>query len=225
MFQSSAVIQADFDRLAGLAEETWNHNSHYHPYLLRHVPSPCAQALDIGCGTGTFTRLLAGRADQVVGIDLSPNMIRVAQAHPAHPPNVRYQVADVLATDLPTETFDCIVSIATLHHLPLETMLLKMKAALTVGGVLLVLDLFQGDGYKDLRNVLAVPTSVMLRLIKRHRLRESRAVRAAWAIHGRHDHYLTLRDTRRTCAAILPGAVVTQHLLWRYSIVWTKPVQ
>lgn len=223
MTHLSDIIQADFDRLAERSDDTWNHNSHYHSFLLRHVPTPCAQALDIGCGTGHFTRLLAGRADHVLGIDLSPDMIRVASERSAFLSNVRYQVADVMSYDLPAETFDCIVSMATLHHLPLETILVKMKTALKVGGTLLVLDLFQAEGYADMfSSLLAVPTSLMLRLVKCQRLRESRETHAAWAAHSQHDSYLTLRDIRRVCASVLPGSSVKKHLLWRYSIIWHK---
>jgi SAM-dependent methyltransferase len=173
-----ALIQADFDRLAEFSDEAWSHNNHYHPFLLRHVPVVCDQALDVGCGTGVFTRLLAARAGQVLGIDLSPNMIRIAQERSSHLANVHYQVADVLAYDLPAETFDCIASIATLHHLPLESTLLKLKAALKVGGTLLALDLFRAEGLADrLGNLWAFPTSLTLRLLKCHRLWPSRAAR------------------------------------------------
>ena len=41
------------------------------------------------------------------------------------------------------DSFDCIASIATLHHLPVREIFLKMKAALKPGGVLLILDLFE----------------------------------------------------------------------------------
>ena len=50
-------------------------------------------------------------------------------------------------------------------------------------------------------------------------------LRAAWDEHGRHDSYLTLSEIRKTCADILPGASVTRHLLWRYSLVWKKEKQ
>lgn len=225
MEHSKEIIRADFDRLAEWYDEDWNHNSHYHAFLLRQVPARCSAALDIGCGTGGFTRLLAGRADEVLGIDLSPNMIHIAQQHSVQFPNVRYQVMDVLTADFASEAFDCIVSIATLHHLPLDTTLLKMKAALKVGGTLLVLDLFRGEGYADMfSSLLAIPASLILRLIKLRRMRASRQARAAWAIHGQHDAYLTLQEIRRIASPILPGVTMCRHLLWRYSMIWHKPV-
>jgi len=219
-----AEIQADFDRIALFSNDEWNHNSHYHAFLLKHVPTRCIEALEIGCGTGAFARLLAQRAEQVLALDLAPQMIRVARDRTKHLANIEFQVADAMTWQFPAERFDCIVSIATLHHLPLGEMLGKMKRSLTPNGVLLVLDLFRGEGLSNvLASMLAMPAAATLTLIKRGRLREPAKVRAAWAAHGRHDSYLSLSEIRGTCDSILPGAVVTRHLLWRYSIVWRKP--
>lgn len=49
----------------------WDHNSHYHRYLLNQLPSTIARALDIGCGYGEFAAHLAQRAAQVDVIDVS----------------------------------------------------------------------------------------------------------------------------------------------------------
>jgi hypothetical protein len=125
--------------------------------------------------------------------------------------------------DLSIEEYDCIASITTLHHLPLGDMLQKMKAALRIGGVLLALDLYDAAGVSDLVLALpGVPASAVLRLLKTRRLRSSRELREAWAEHSRHDTYLTLPEIRETCESILPGARVRRHVLWRYSVTWTK---
>ncbi len=196
------TIRSDFDRLALLETRGWNHNSHYHPYLLRHVPPGCRDSLDIGCGSGEFTRLLAQRSQRVVGLDLSPQMIRLAQERSSEWPNIEYHEADALAWDLPAGGFDCIASIATLHHLPLDAVLAKAKAALRPNGVLLVLDLYRGEGWRDwLAYTPAFVASITLRLARTGRLREPPEVRAAWAEHGRHDTYLPLSHVRRTCDA------------------------
>ncbi len=221
---SSEKIQADFDRLAVLSTEGWDHNGHYHSFLLRHAPARCDQALEIGCGTGGFSRLLAQRSQHIVALDLSPQMIRLARERSTHASNIDYQVADVLKYDLPSNQFDCIVSIATLHHLPFEMMLDQLKGALKAGGALLILDLCKGDSLTDLLlNIPAIPWNLALTLWKQHRLRPPREVRAPWDEHGRTDVYLTLSQVRHGCKTILPGAMITRHLLWRYSIVWTKP--
>jgi SAM-dependent methyltransferase len=222
----ASAIQADFDRLALLSQEQWDHNAHYHGFLLQQVPAGCGEALDIGCGTGTFARLLAGRAQHVLGLDLSPQMIRVARERAACLANVEFQVADVRQWRWPAARFDCVATIATMHHLPLAEMLARMQAALRPGGVLLVLDLFRGQGLADLvPGAAALPVSILLRLLHTGRLRQTRAVREAWAAHAPHDSYQTLAEIRRVCAEVLPGAQVHRHLLWRYSIVWRAAVR
>src|SRR5215207_1101232 len=213
MAEAMSDVRADFDRIALLSGEEWDHNSHYHDFLARHIPGPCREALDIGCGTGAFSRLLATSAERVLALDLSPNMIRLAGERSARFPNIDFRVADVTALELPAERFDCIATIATLHHLPAEEVLPKLKGALKPGGVLLVLDLFQAEGLSDaVAGALAVPLSLGLRLLRRGRLRPPRAVRRAWEEHGRHDTYLTLTRVRELCAGLLPGARVTRHL-------------
>ena len=226
-----SVVQADFDRLALLDAEGWTQNNHYHNFLLRHVPKGCANALEVGCGTGAFARRLAERARHVTALDLSPEMIRVARSRSAEFANIEFHVADAVAWELPAAHFDCIANIATLHHLPLREMLLKLKAALKPGGVLMVLDLFEPErnlltaaGLVDNSlNLVAMGVSVSLRLIHNGRLKPPREVRAAWAAHEQHDTYPTMSEIRTLCAEVLPGAEIRKHLLWRYSIVWQKP--
>lgn len=220
----AAIIQADFDRLARYDTDAWSHNSHYHDFLLHQLPVPCAAALEIGCGTGGLARQLAARAGHVLALDLSPAMIQIAQARSAGYTNIDYRVTDVLSWDWPAEHFAGIISVATLHHLPLAEILPRLRAALRPGGVLAVLDLFSSAGPRDrLLDALALPVSDALSLLKNGRLRESPDVRAAWDAHGQHDAYLTLAEIRRACAGILPGARVRRHLFWRYSLVWHKP--
>ena len=222
-----STIQQDFDRIAlvsAVSADGGLQNDHYHNFLLRHLPSNRQNVLEIGCGTGAFARQLAQRSQHVLALDLSPEMIRIARERSAKFPNIEFQLADVRDRPFPNESFDCIATIATLHHLPLSEMLLKMKAALKPGGVLLVLDLFERAGLLDsLSNLLAIPVSVSLRLIHHGRLLPRREVRDAWAAHERHDIYPTMSEVHALCANILPGAQIRKHLLWRYSIVWQKP--
>lgn len=223
MTTAASLIQADFDRIALLSTGGWDHNHHYQRFLLKQIPPHCSRALEMGCGTGDFSRLLAQRSDRVLALDLSPQMIRLAQAHTPASANIEWQVADALTYELSAASFDCVVSIATLHHLPLEQILLKLREAIAPGGTLLVLDLFQGKGLSDLlAGVAALPVDAALRLVKNGRLRQPREVREAWAVHGQSDVYPTLSYVRQICAQLLPGAQVRRHLLWRYSMVWTK---
>jgi SAM-dependent methyltransferase len=221
-YSDTSLIQADFDRLAAFSGDEWNHNNHYHDFLLKHVPPQCSQALELGCGSGTFTRLLATRAKQVLALDLSPQMIYVARERSSQYANIDFQVADALVWDFPTEYFDCIISIATLHHLPLEETLSKMKSALKVNGVLLVLDLYQGTLPDAFTSLVAFPSSLVLKYLKTGCLKDPPEVRAAWAEHVKHDSFLTLRQLRHRCQTTLPGAKIRKHLFWRYSLIWKK---
>jgi 2-polyprenyl-3-methyl-5-hydroxy-6-metoxy-1,4-benzoquinol methylase len=217
-----ATIRVDFDRLALLLDEGWNHNNHYHDFLLRQVPSPCRNAMEIGCGSGAFARLLAQKARHVLALDLSPQMIALARERSQQYSNIDYQVADVLSWGLAPGQFDCIVSIATLHHMPMENILSKLKTALAPGGKLIVLDLYEAS-LSDLPVILiAIPINFVLKFFKAGRIKESEAVRQAWAEHGKHDTYLTLAQLRQICRKVLPGARVRRHLFWRYSLVWRK---
>jgi ubiquinone/menaquinone biosynthesis C-methylase UbiE len=221
--QTLESIESDFDRIALLCDETWNHNAHYQGYLLGRIPERCGRVLEIGCGTGSFTRLLAGRAEKVLAVDLSPQMISLARERSKLYPNIDFVRGDVMACRFADEQFDCVVTLTTLHHLPVEAVLRKVRKALKPGGVFACLDLYRRSDLSDLLfDGVAYPADLLLRLIKTGRPRPPRAVREAYAEHGKTDTYLTLPQVVRVCADILPGALVSRHLFWRYSIIWKK---
>ena len=219
-----SYVEADFDRLARLDEEGWTTNNHYHEFVLKHVPAGCENALEIGCGTGAFARELATRCKRVVAIDLSQEMIRVARARSSRFSNLEFQLADAMTYDFPQSHFDFICSIATFHHLQQRELLMKIKDALRPGGVLVVVDLVQSDGLADrVLDVIGFGVSASLRLIHNGRLQPPAAVRKAWAQHGKHDTYSTIREIRVLADEVLPGSNVTRQMLWRYSLVYQKP--
>src|SRR5215208_1368827 len=95
-------VREDFDRLADLSEGSgWDPNTHYHPFLLKRLPERLDEALEIGCGTGAFARLLAQRCERVVAVDLSPRMIEVARTRSKEHRNVEYVVADATSWEFP----------------------------------------------------------------------------------------------------------------------------
>jgi len=221
--QTPESIRSDFDRIALLSEEGWNHSAHYHEFLLAQVPERCRRALEIGCGTGRFSRLLAGRAERVLALDLSPQMVRLARERSAAYPNVEFVNADVETFHLGENQFDCVATVTTLHHLSAESILGKIREALKPGGVFVCLDLYQRSSAADLLfDGVALPASAMLRLLKNGRLRPPKEAREAFAEHGKTDSYLTLPQVERVCAGLMPGAKVRRHLFCRYSIVWKK---
>lgn len=223
--QNTDKVREDFDRLAGLSEESWDHNVHYHDFLLGHLPESCGAALEVGCGTGAFARALSERAGRVTAIDLSPRMVEIARARSDGHPNIEYVVADASSWEFPAERFDCAASIATVHHLPLEPILGEMRDALKPGGTLLLLDLYRARSPADyLVGALGFPASLALGRMKSDGRGAAPELRQAWEEHGRSDIYPTLKEVRRACDAVLPGAEVRRRLLWRYSVIWRKPI-
>src|ERR1041384_2759728 len=109
-----STVEADFDRLALLDDEGWTSNNHYHNSLLKDVPANCENALEIGCGTGAFARLLAKHCTRVVALDLSSEMIRVARSRSAQFENLEFQLADAMQWDFPQSHFAFVCSIAPL---------------------------------------------------------------------------------------------------------------
>jgi ubiquinone/menaquinone biosynthesis C-methylase UbiE len=219
-------IQNDFDRIALHNQEGWDHNNHYHRFLLKQLPAQRKIALDIGCGTGEFSRLLAQHFERVVAIDLSPNMIEVAKQRSRQFSNIDFQVANVLQWDLPSKKFDAIVSIAALHHLPVESLLPNLKAALKPGGRLVILDLLEHENLQDkLSDLVAVPLNWLFQMLRNKHIQQSPEAAAAMREHLRTDKYLTLSQVRRIYTSALKSAKVRKHLLWRYSVVWEKSAE
>jgi len=217
-------IEADFNRLALLDEQGWTTNNHYHSFLLKHVPQNCENALEIGCGTGAFARQLANRCQRVMAIDLSPEMIRVARSRSGKIENLQFHVADAMSWHFPHSHFDFVCAIATLHHLDQRELLIKIRHSLKPRGVLVLLDLVKSNSLVELAlDVIALGVSPSLRLIHNGRLQPPAAVRKAWAQHGQHDQYSTFNQMQTLAHEILPGSILTRHLLWRYSLVYQKP--
>lgn len=222
MSELTQKIQNDFDRIALLEQVAWDHNSHYHRFLLKQLPSGCENSLEIGCGIGAFSRLLAERSHKVVAIDLSPKMIEVARQSGRNP-NIDFQTADIMKWEFPVEQFDAIASIATVHHLPLETLLPRLKVALKPGGKLVILDLLEHKSVKDiLIAAISVPPSWIFRILRNRHIKPTPEAVDAWSEHGRTDQYLTLSQAQQIYSRLLPEAIVKRHLFWRYSVVWKK---
>jgi len=61
--------------LAGAnARNPWNHNEHFHRWILRNLPARRRAAMDVGCGTGMLAGRLAPQFAGVIGIDADVNV-------------------------------------------------------------------------------------------------------------------------------------------------------
>ncbi|MBK7600280.1 MAG: methyltransferase domain-containing protein [Acidobacteria bacterium] len=223
--QTLESIQADFDRIALLTSGAWDHNAHYHKYLLKQIPSQRETALEVGCGTGEFTRNLAQRFGKVVAVDLSPQMIHQAGERSRSYGNIDFVVADVLNYEFDDNQFDFIATIATAHHLPMKELLEVVKRSLRPDGVFVCLDLYERSTLVDIfYDIASIPLNLAFRLVKTGRILESEGIRQAYVDHGRTDKYSTISEVEYLCSSVLRGAVIKRHLFWRYSIIWKKAV-
>jgi SAM-dependent methyltransferase len=107
---------------------------------------PGTRVLDVGCGVGRWSRLLAARGAIVTGVDLSPTMIAQAQER-ARAQGVadrcNFRVQDLSKLDVGGQ-FDLVLGVTVLQHI-LDPVLLRaavvgMTAHLAPGGRMIVLE-------------------------------------------------------------------------------------
>ena len=217
------IIAKDFDRIALAGDKKWDHNRFYHKYLLKHLPAHMERVLDIGCGTGEFSRLLSKYAGEVIALDISDEMVAKARSMASQLTNITYVKSDFMGYDIEPESYDAIVTIATAHHLPLEEFFRKAAMALKPGGSLIVLDLFlSSDIWDYFFDFFSVPLNILTGLIKTGHFKESQEEKAAWKEHQKNDTYMALKEIKRIADKIITGADIKRLLFWRYSLVWKK---
>jgi ubiquinone/menaquinone biosynthesis C-methylase UbiE len=107
------------------------------------VPASTATGLDFGCGAGRLTRALTRHVTTVTGVDIAQSMVAEARRLNADLSNCRFEQhrADDLRA-FGDRTFDVVVSLLVLQHLPsarlIETYLAEFVRVLTPGGLLTV---------------------------------------------------------------------------------------
>jgi ubiquinone/menaquinone biosynthesis C-methylase UbiE len=109
---------------------------------------PGTRVLEIGCGTGTLTRMLAQRGAIVTGIDASPRMLaeaekRIKEANLEERATLKYMDAALIGDRFPAASFDLIVSTLVFSELPPDDQRFVLEACrklLTPDGRLLIAD-------------------------------------------------------------------------------------
>jgi SAM-dependent methyltransferase len=114
--------------------------------LFSLLPPPPARVLECGCGTGWLCRLLAHGGYEVVGVDVCPKAIVMAQESSwPEEPSPEFAIADTEHLEY-NEEFDAVVFYDALHHALDELAALRCAhRALKPGGVCIALE--PGDGH------------------------------------------------------------------------------
>jgi len=104
------------------------------------------RVLDVGCGVGRWSRLLAARGADVLGVDLSPTMIAQARRRAVADgvaDRCRFRVQDVSNLDV-GERFDLVLGVTVLQHIldpdALRAALTAMTVHLAPGGRMILLE-------------------------------------------------------------------------------------
>jgi SAM-dependent methyltransferase len=123
--------------IPGAAGEIWY--EHWHRY---HFVAPLVagrDVLDIACGEGYGSALIARHAAHVTGADISPTTIAHARTQYADQANLDFREADCAALPFADASFDVVVSFETLEHIEAqEAFLDEIRRVLRPNGVVAI---------------------------------------------------------------------------------------
>ena len=117
--------------------------------------------LDVGCGSGLFFAHVAGRAEAVVGVDVSRKLLLKAKEHAKSFGNAHVLQADADHLPFKEEFFDAIFSFTVLQNMPKPSLTLtELKRVAKVSGSIVVtglkkafalntfMDMLEGSGLR-----------------------------------------------------------------------------
>jgi SAM-dependent methyltransferase len=93
--------------------------------------------VDYGCGAGENSVLLAMRKARVIGMDISPDLISLANKRMALNgvrADYEFRVGSCYETGIPDHSVDGVLGVAILHHLELELAAREIRRILKPGG-------------------------------------------------------------------------------------------
>jgi 2-polyprenyl-3-methyl-5-hydroxy-6-metoxy-1,4-benzoquinol methylase len=209
------------------ARHPWNHNDHFHGWILRNLPARRQAAVDVGCGTGVLAGKLAAHFARVTGIDADEGMAAAASARLAGDTRVRIVHCrfDAFAAAAGEGEADLITMVAVLHHLDLGDTLARMPVLLAPGGRLLVVGLAKVDSLADATvDLMSSVANPVMGLIKHPRpARQADGVVAGQPVMPVRDPAVTLAEIGAAAGARLPGTRIHRRLFFRYTLRWDKP--
>ena len=120
-------------------------------FLREHIPSRFAgrRVLEVACGTGYWTVLVARTAASIVAVDAAEEPMRIAMSKDYGERNVRFELADAYALAADLGRFEAALAVFWWSHIPLTRIgefLASLHARLEPGARVLVMDNRYIDG-------------------------------------------------------------------------------
>jgi ubiquinone/menaquinone biosynthesis C-methylase UbiE len=119
----------DEDRRVSVGEEKLNERMNY---VVSHVQEG-SKVLDLGCGTGDLLRILSqkvGHDGRCIGIDISPDMLKIAKIKLLNYKNVELQMGNVTKKLLfDSDYFDVVTALNINQEIPLKLQKYMFKEA------------------------------------------------------------------------------------------------
>jgi len=120
---------------------------------LRNLKKPIGSLLEVGCGAGFTAEYLRGELDSYTGLDYSEELIAFARGRHRFRDS-EFICGNILEFD-ERRTFDVILMIGVLHHMPSpENVLERLRGRLAPGGVVIVNEPQNGNPVIGLLRVL-----------------------------------------------------------------------
>jgi SAM-dependent methyltransferase len=187
---------------------------HYEQLVLDAIPIGCKRALDVGCGNGFLTRALRERGiPEVTGLDRDRACLEWCRAHP-EAGGINFVEADVLTAPLEPGSFDLVSSIGCLHHMDARAGLTRLRDLVAPGGVLAIVGMARPDWPKDL------PLAALTFAVGRVRPKRTGNMPKFPVVWPPPERFPAMR---RLAEEILPGAQWRRQLMYRYSLIWSRP--
>lgn len=134
-FFDSFVHKGEYDVFD---EKGYNRIVHEIKRLLPKANGKRTRLLDIGCGTGAFTKRLTDEINDVYGLDISSKSVALAQKGEL---NCAFVTGDAENLQFIKGSFDAIIFSGVLHHLPsMEEALIECYHTLVPGGCFIGFD-------------------------------------------------------------------------------------